>query len=214
MDSQQSDFLFFSIHVMVTSQTKTILLCIILCICSILSSVGAFYLYHYYTPTTPPTSSEQPSTTVPPPVQTPPSENVESQYVSVTFKRESNNAKCLDIDNGQGKFDANQDLNKSQVQVWDCTGSPNQQFYLDTATNRLRWKNKCVDPDMLAEKDGTKLQLWDCNDGNNGWKYENGLLSWRDKWCVDVSNGDDKNGNPLQIWTCNSASPNMRWTKS
>jgi hypothetical protein len=52
----------------------------------------------------------------------------------------------------------------------------------------------------------------DCHDGNNGWSYKNGQLTWRDKWCMDVPNGDATNGKPLQIWSCDANNDNQKWT--
>ncbi|KIJ23779.1 carbohydrate-binding module family 13 protein [Sphaerobolus stellatus SS14] len=70
--------------------------------------------------------------------------------------------KCLDVTDGV-------DAPGTRLQLWDCTGGPNQQF-LPTAT--IRWDGipqdfpKCVDLTDGVTTRGNQLQIWNCTAGN------------------------------------------------
>ncbi|KAJ7358468.1 ricin B lectin domain-containing protein [Mycena albidolilacea] len=75
--------------------------------------------------------------------------------------------------------------------------------------------DKCIDVTGGVNADGTKLQIWDCADGNTNqlWtSFNDNSLQWSgtDK-CIDLSDGSITDGNVLQIWTCASGSQNQGW---
>jgi len=72
--------------------------------------------------------------------------------------------KCLDVTDGV-------DADGTKLQIWDCTGGPNQQW-VRTLYSTIQWNggagNKCIDLTDGNIADGTALQIWTCaEDGSN-----------------------------------------------
>jgi PKD repeat protein len=65
---------------------------------------------------------------------------------------------------------------------------------------------KCVDVSGANTADGTKIQLWTCNNtGAQRWTASaDGTLRALGK-CLDVRSGGTANGTPTQLWTCNGS---------
>ncbi|KAJ7292537.1 ricin B lectin domain-containing protein [Mycena rebaudengoi] len=79
--------------------------------------------------------------------------------------------KCIDVTGGV-------DADGTKLQIWTCTGGPNQQWISGT-DGSFRWvgSNKCLDLTDGKITDGSQLQIWTCD----------GL-------------GTTTNKNPNQIW--------------
>ncbi|MGW5470259.1 carbohydrate-binding protein [Streptomyces chartreusis] len=64
---------------------------------------------------------------------------------------------------------------------------------------------KCLDIDNAGTADGTKIQIWTCNNsGAQHWTVgTDNTLKALDK-CLDISEGATADGTKVQLWTCNN----------
>ena len=71
---------------------------------------------------------------------------------------------------------------------------------------------KCLDDYTGSATDGTKVDLWDCNNTPaQQWTVGNGLAQINGK-CLDITGaGSTANGTLVEIWDCNGGS-NQAWT--
>jgi hypothetical protein len=55
--------------------------------------------------------------------------------------------------------------NGTRIQLFDCNGSPAQQWYWNSASRSLvnPMSQRCLDDPSSSTTDGTQLQLFDCN---------------------------------------------------
>jgi len=73
---------------------------------------------------------------------------------------------CVDVRDGAGDDGA-------QLQIWTCSGGPNQQIEVVDNSLRAAAFNKCLDVKDGAFTSGTGIQLWDCTSGpNQQWTVE------------------------------------------
>lgn len=112
---------------------------------------------------------------------------------------------CVDVQN-------NRLSSGSRVQLWQCSGGPNQQWRVEGPLFQTG-NDMCLDVPGGNAYNGAPLQVWKC-DGNNvnqHWNRLGGTLQWSgsQKYCVDVPNGWFQNGNLLQLWTCYAGSANQ-----
>ncbi|KAF7297411.1 hypothetical protein MIND_00974700 [Mycena indigotica] len=74
--------------------------------------------------------------------------------------------------------------------------------------------NKCLDVKDGANKDGTDVQIWTCNENNANqqwvWNLDSTFRWGNTNKCLDLRDGRITDGTPLQIWTCNGGS-NQAW---
>jgi hypothetical protein len=107
--------------------------------------------------------------------------------------------KCLDVDAGAQYRDG------AKVQVWDCNGTLQQQWFL--SGNEIRsGAGKCLDVDAGAQyKNGGRVQVWECNGTiQQQWRVFRGEIRSGVNKCLDVPSPDQfRNGAPLQVWDCN-----------
>jgi hypothetical protein len=114
--------------------------------------------------------------------------------------------KCLDADLGSPIH------NGTRVQIWNCKGMDNQQWFWDGSMIRnAKDPGKCLDADASAPlHDGTRVQLWDCLNNPNQWW--SGVLAtgqiklgwWDSNRCLDQDiSSPPHNGTVVQIWGCN-----------
>merc|ERR1711971_1306211 len=68
----------------------------------------------------------------------------------------ANDQKCIDLSNGELS-------NGNTIEVWTCNtvGANQNWFYSEGSIRSGRDQSKCID--MGDMKQGTKLQIWDCN---------------------------------------------------
>jgi hypothetical protein len=105
--------------------------------------------------------------------------------------------------------------NGTLVQVWTCTGNPNQEWTYDGTLLRV-YGNKCLDVTGGSVDDGTPIEIWDCSaeDGNQAWTWIDGAFQWTGQQrCLDLTDGVDAPGTALQLWTCQSGDPNQEWSE-
>jgi predicted alpha-1,2-mannosidase len=108
-------------------------------------------------------------------------------------------SKCLDADPSQS-------ANGAVVRIWDCNGSPAQQWTL-ASDGTLRAAGRCLDVSGSGRANGTKVQLWDCNGtGAQQWwpKAGGAVVNSPTSMCLDVPGSNSTNGIQLQIYDCNS----------
>jgi hypothetical protein len=119
--------------------------------------------------------------------------------------------RCLDADtNTIGD-------NGTTVQLWDCWGGDNQQWYRDGRQIRNRASGRCLDADTNTIGDnGTTVQLWDCWGGDNQqwtkWVGEDQIQNWLSDRCLDADTGTiGDNGTKVQLWDC-WGGDNQQWS--
>ena len=125
---------------------------------------------------------------------------------TILFKSSCQNGvcnKCLDLRDGST-------ANGTAIQIWDCNGTPNQQWVYDKESGEIRYlseSTKCVDIPGGNSSNGTKLWIYDCN-GEQQQQWEgSGNYQWKSKLenyskCIDLNGGNMSNGTQLQIYDC------------
>lgn len=106
--------------------------------------------------------------------------------------------KCLDVDQNQARDGA-------KVQIWECNGTPAQQWLFNPKSGEIRGPGgKCLDVDNAGTADGTRVQLFQCNGTNaQRWRYVKGELRGIASKCLDVDGANTEDGTPVQLWECN-----------
>ena len=125
--------------------------------------------------------------------------------------------RCLDADLNT------LEINGAKVQLWDCLGGNNQLwgggtegegFPSGDISKLFTTGLKCLDADTnTLDRNGTKVQLWDCLNGQNQkWINEIVSLTNDDKHrCLDADLGTiGGNGTRVQLWDC-WGGQNQRW---
>jgi hypothetical protein len=111
----------------------------------------------------------------------------------------ANNGLCLDV------AAANR-ANGTPVQIAVCNGNSAQTWTLTGGTLRV-FGNKCLDVPGGVDRDGTRLQIWDCRPGNANqqWVRQGRTLVWAGRGkCVDIPFGVAFAGARVQIAACSS----------
>jgi Ricin-type beta-trefoil lectin domain/Ricin-type beta-trefoil lectin domain-like len=73
---------------------------------------------------------------------------------------------------------------------------------------------KCLDVSGGTNANGTVVQMWDCQPGNQSqqWSFDNGQIVWMDNnKCLDVVGGGLVNGTRVQVWDCQPGNRNQQW---
>ena len=144
-------------------------------------------------------------------------EDVNGSYGKVGIEMAGFAGKCLDLDAGNTS-------NGTSLQLWNCIDSGsalrNQEFeLLERSPGRYevvhRASGKCLDVDAGGWNNGTRLQLWTCQQGNLNQEFAIRfkattyaktafqMVSLRNHKCVDMS-GNTSNGTKMQFWDCAS----------
>jgi len=73
-------------------------------------------------------------------------------------------------------------------------------------------RNKCIDIPIYQFRNGTKVQLWDCNKmDNQNLTYDGTLIKSNYAGnCLDISDINGQ-GIPVKLWDCNSNNPNQQF---
>ncbi|KAJ7097718.1 ricin B lectin domain-containing protein [Mycena epipterygia] len=119
-----------------------------------------------------------------------------------------NSRKCLT---------AGSPTNGAPVEIEDCafTGATSQSWTLSGSTLQI-FDNFCLDVTNGATADGTRLQVWECTEGdtNQQWTVSGNTIKWnKESSCLDLTNGNLTDGNVMQIWSCTDG-PNQQWTST
>jgi uncharacterized protein (TIGR03790 family) len=114
---------------------------------------------------------------------------------------------CLDVA-GQGT------ANGTAVQLWSCTGNPNQQWTYNGTTLSV-YGNKCLDVTGGSTANGTKLQIWDCaaKNANQTWTASGATFQWKGKGkCLDLANAA-ANGTRAESSACVAGAASQAWSE-
>ncbi|GGV58249.1 beta-xylanase [Streptomyces longisporoflavus] len=115
--------------------------------------------------------------------------------------------RCLDVPNA-GTTDG------TQVQLWDCSGSTNQQWTA-TASGELKvYGNKCLD--AAGTGNGAKVQIYGCSGADNQkWRLnsDGSIVGVQSGRCLDAVGTGTANGTLIQLYSCSNGS-NQRWTRT
>jgi hypothetical protein len=119
-------------------------------------------------------------------------------------------AACLDLPAGNT-------TNGTPVQVWDCVGGSNQQWWYDGRIVHVP-SGKCLDVPGWNPANGTPLQIWDCNGGTNQQFFLPGTYSNIGGTIVSAGVGtcihfpNINNGTGVVMWQCDG-SDNQKFHK-
>jgi len=137
---------------------------------------------------------------------------------AITIVSESSK-KCLDLPGGNAN-------NGNLLQIWDCNGMKNQQWFFDSGTWRITYagnSGKCIDAigGGGIPAAGTKLGIWDClGTDSQVWGYDSNMKTVflaksaanmpEASMCMDLAGGSNVDGTPIQVWNCNGLA-NQAW---
>ncbi len=94
------------------------------------------------------------------------------------------------------------------VQLWDCQSYAVDQHWFHNGNNSLNTIGRCLDIVGNGTANGTKVELWECNNvGGQVWvqQADGSLRNPQSGRCLDSPSGATANGTRLQIWDCNGA---------
>ncbi|WP_329126377.1 endo-1,4-beta-xylanase [Streptomyces sp. NBC_01465] len=115
--------------------------------------------------------------------------------------------RCLDVPNAST-------ADGTQVQLWDCSGSTNQQWTY-TAAGELRvYGNKCLDAGGTGN--GARVQIYSCwGADNQKWRLnsDGSIAGVQSGLCLDAVGAGTANGTLIQLYTCSNGS-NQHWTRT
>ncbi|MDX3075635.1 ricin-type beta-trefoil lectin domain protein [Streptomyces sp. MI02-7b] len=112
-----------------------------------------------------------------------------------------------------GRCIDNSTPNNTPLQVWDCTGSPQQTWQVMPDTS-IRSVGRCLDVVNGSRDDGAGIQLADCNGtGAQQFRFDSAhrLVNLQAGKCVTLEDASGANGTRLHLWTCGSAA-GQKWT--
>ncbi|MEV6607074.1 ricin-type beta-trefoil lectin domain protein [Kutzneria sp. NPDC051319] len=117
--------------------------------------------------------------------------------------------KCLDVPNSTTPG--------TQLQIWSCSGRPNQAWARTPSgqlTVTLNGVTQCVDAYQHGTTPGTPVTVWPCNGrANQQWLVgpDGTITGVQSGLCLDVTGGSTADGAQVELWTCNGRT-NQRWT--
>ncbi|HEY1155829.1 MAG TPA: arabinofuranosidase catalytic domain-containing protein, partial [Arthrobacter sp.] len=117
--------------------------------------------------------------------------------------------RCLDV---PGSSTAN----GTQMQLWDCSGQPNQSWTLTSGRQLQVYGNKCLDASNQGTSNGTAVIIWDCNgQANQQWNVNtNGTITGvQSGLCLDANGAASANGTKIILWACNGGT-NQQWRQA
>ncbi|MGY5003461.1 endo-1,4-beta-xylanase [Streptomyces griseus] len=113
--------------------------------------------------------------------------------------------RCLDVPNGST-------ADGTQLQLWDCGSSANQQW-VATDSGELRvYGDTCLD--AAGTGNGSKVQIYSCWGGDNQkWRVnsDGSIVGVQSGLCLDAVGTGTANGTQIQLYSCSNGS-NQRWT--
>ncbi len=115
--------------------------------------------------------------------------------------------RCLDVPNAS-------QTDGTYLQIYDCSGTANQQWTATASGALTVYGNKCLDVPNRATTPGTRVEIWTCNGGTNQqWRINSDgtVVGVGSGLCLDVTGAATANGTAVEIWTCNGGS-NQKWT--
>ncbi|KAJ7753097.1 ricin B lectin domain-containing protein [Mycena maculata] len=112
-----------------------------------------------------------------------------------------------------------------QMQIWACTGGPNQLWSFSTGPSGTPTPNQYIHPEAnsgdcltaASNTDGAVVEIEPCvltGSTSQSWTIFEYTLSIFDDKCLDLTGGSATDGTPMQIWTCTDGDNNQEWTLS
>jgi hypothetical protein len=117
--------------------------------------------------------------------------------------------RCVDVPNSST-------TNGTQVQLYDCSGQPNQAWTYTSAKQLQVYGTKCLDANGKGTTNGTTVIIWDCNgQTNQQWNVnaDGTITGVQSGLCLDANGAGTANGTKLILWACNGGA-NQRWSQS
>ncbi|GMK53578.1 hypothetical protein CspeluHIS016_0101640 [Cutaneotrichosporon spelunceum] len=121
-----------------------------------------------------------------------------------------NRRKCVDIAGGVLKPG-------TQVQIFDCNGTPAQRFLLSRGNGQIMVPNTELCLEAIDEWNGGRVTVGRCNRSLRQfwWYTDDNRIAMTDRGlCLDLPGGQTWNRNPLQVWQCGTGNTNQVWTTS
>jgi len=106
------------------------------------------------------------------------------------------------------------------TQLYTCNGTAAQQWLYDPGSQSIRVyadpNVRCLDIAGGSETNGTKVQVWQCNNTNaQKWSLlGDGTIRSSKGYCLDAKDRGTISGTTLQIWQCSSGAGNQKWLTS
>ena len=127
-------------------------------------------------------------------------------FVSIVDRK---SGKCMDIPG-----DDNQSANGTNVQLWDCQASSNDQKWFYNKANQMfenkAFPGKCLDNRGQAH-DGGGIVIWDCVDSNNlRWTYSGNKLASKHNGNIVADAYGTANGSNIGQWSYHGGA-NQQW---
>ncbi|KAF8999269.1 ricin B lectin domain-containing protein [Cyathus striatus] len=118
--------------------------------------------------------------------------------------------KCLDVRGAKLE-------NGTPVQIYDCNGTPAQNWYINRGSTKIQLANTnfCLDAGSNPGN-GIGMKIWQCYDNlpaHQWWFTDDNRIALQGKGqCLDLRNGKLTNGNQVQTWQCTDFNTNQIWT--
>ncbi|MGW0589812.1 endo-1,4-beta-xylanase [Streptosporangium sp. NPDC002607] len=115
--------------------------------------------------------------------------------------------RCVDVPNSTT-------TDGTQLQLWDCHSSSNQQWTYTSAQEFRVLGSKCLD--AAGTGNGAKVQIYSCWGGDNQkWRInsDGSIVNVQSGLCLDAANSGTGNGTLLQSYSCWGGN-NQKWTRS
>ncbi|KAF9451140.1 carbohydrate-binding module family 13 protein [Macrolepiota fuliginosa MF-IS2] len=135
---------------------------------------------------------------------------ISSALSQVELHPNGNTNKCLDV---RGDILAN----GTPVQIFDCNGTPAQQWILKSGETSVRLANTtfCLDAGA-SPTNGTPMKIWTCFDNlpAQEWFFTDDarIALFNQGLCLDLTNGNLTNTNIVQTFKCTDGNTNQIWT--
>ncbi|MFJ8979541.1 endo-1,4-beta-xylanase [Streptomyces sp. NPDC102282] len=113
-------------------------------------------------------------------------------------------SRCLDAPNASTN-------DGTQLQLWDCGSSANQQWAATDSGELRVYGNKCLD--AAGTSNGSKVQIYSCWGGDNQkWRVnsDGSIVGVQSGLCLDAVGTGTANGTRIQIYSCSNGN-NQRW---
>ncbi|MEV5609540.1 non-reducing end alpha-L-arabinofuranosidase family hydrolase [Streptomyces sp. NPDC052225] len=102
----------------------------------------------------------------------------------------------------------------TRVQLYDCSGQPNQSWTYTAGKQLKVFGNKCLDAKAKGTTNGTEVVIHDCNGGaNQQWNVNSGgtISGVQSGKCLDAVGAGTSNDTKIQLYTCANAD-NQKWS--
>jgi hypothetical protein len=118
--------------------------------------------------------------------------------------------RCLDVDSSAGGTP-----NGALLQIWDCTGTPNQRWSLRSSDGEVRnpQSGKCLEIIGFGQVNGSASGVWDCVGGWNqkwGSAPDGTIRNPQTGRCLDIAGWGTANGTHVNVWDC-TGDWNQEW---